>query len=850
MGLVLTSIVFFFIYINNYNTQNSLKVEVGETGPLFGFESFDSYVISCINKEAELPIKVLGINGGTLQQLSDYRFYNKTRYRYLGKKGSTNRDFTNIILTRQEMEIELEEYLKLKLDECINLDVFRKQGFVVNERRIKVDAIIGTDDVLVNLDYPVSLKKGGNKKDFTNFFSRIDIPLGKLYDLSIQIINFEAIDGYFDQEEWMKEHNLDIMVNKNKPYPDIIYTLIKKTKKEDYDFNFAIQGKETMDNHKLITSSLGDLGCCYNEYDNNCFANSLRTSCENKPDSYFQEGINNCQCSGRTIFNEIELCNGEECKDCDYTWDYNSQEYVGEWKKHGESWCVYDSVIGDGLDYVGSRHYKHICIDGEEYVEECRDYREEICVEGFEDTNFVAECRPNRWRSCFSQGNRANCKDTNLRDCSWNAALVDTNIRSYGLQRDKMCYPAVPPGFRHWNNGGGDVCSAGSEWRYCDGYNCPDSWVDAVARLCYSLGDCGNFRNVADKISYGGYTNTDNRERDFLLLDSGLIANGLVYSLMLPMSTREQSTIRTDAFNNLGYSDDDRVLAEQQWYDDATGWVGTSGGGGSTPNVEYVVGTGTCSTWKAPNNNNDCEICNDFKFKPCTEYKCKSLGNCGYMEVNGIGICGNINTGGRYETLGRIGLIPGTNQLIYDLSIGQPDINLINVDNQKPNVLFDRIIGIGYTTSDINFLGNNGVMISPNVIDRIRFRVKTNEPTSCSLIHPLSKLFPISRWFDIGDKISSIDQDKYLIDLRVDDIKEDYQRLLNISNNWGFGDDIIRLVNTANSMGQMRNFEISDSSLITPLIVNIRIGRYPLFIECSDISGNEGSTVVIVPVDP
>ena len=74
--------------------------------------------------------------------------------------------------------------------------------------------------------------------------------------------------------------------------------------------------------------------------------------------------------------------------------------------------------------------------------------------------------------------------------------------------------------------------------------------------------------------------------------------------------------------------------------------------------------------------------------------------------------------------------------------------------------------------------------------------------------------------------------------------------LLNISNNWGFGDDIIRLVNTANSMGQMRNFEISDSSLITPLIVNIRIGRYPLFIECSDISGNEGSTVVIVPVDP
>ena len=51
-------------------------------------------------------------------------------------------------------------------------------------------------------------------------------------------------------------------------------------------------------------------------------------------------------------------------------------------KKAGESWCNYDGPVGFGRDLVGSRHLRKICIDGQEVIDECADFREELCVQG------------------------------------------------------------------------------------------------------------------------------------------------------------------------------------------------------------------------------------------------------------------------------------------------------------------------------------------------------------------------------------------------------------------------------------------------------------------------------------
>ncbi|MEK6968644.1 MAG: hypothetical protein AABX51_08545, partial [Nanoarchaeota archaeon] len=89
----------------------------------------------------------------------------------------------------------------------------------------------------------------------------------------------------------------------------------------------------------------------------------------------------------------------------------------GNERLNGESWCVYDGLIGAGSDAVGSRHFKQVCANGETKTEPCADFREELC--GQIDSNFggkpysYAVCTPNRWRDCISQFDPTSCLDTN-----------------------------------------------------------------------------------------------------------------------------------------------------------------------------------------------------------------------------------------------------------------------------------------------------------------------------------------------------------------------------------------------------------------------------------------------------
>ena len=69
----------------------------------------------------------------------------------------------------------------------------------------------------------------------------------------------------------------------------------------------------------------------------------------------------------------------------------------GGLRLNGESWCSYESGTGGFYDRPGSRHYRHVCVNGQELVEECKDFREEICVQGDADANgkplSYAQCR-------------------------------------------------------------------------------------------------------------------------------------------------------------------------------------------------------------------------------------------------------------------------------------------------------------------------------------------------------------------------------------------------------------------------------------------------------------------------
>jgi hypothetical protein len=104
------------------------------------------------------------------------------------------------------------------------------------------------------------------------------------------------------------------------------------------------------------------------------------------------------------------------CKDINCYNTENGNDY-----KNGESWCVYQGPVGLGSDLVGSRHFRHLCINGEEVIEPCADFRNEICIQNTLRTpggDFIeAACRVNRWVDCVDQEEKDDCLNTDRRDC-------------------------------------------------------------------------------------------------------------------------------------------------------------------------------------------------------------------------------------------------------------------------------------------------------------------------------------------------------------------------------------------------------------------------------------------------
>jgi hypothetical protein len=257
----------------------------------------------------------------------------------------------------------------------------------------------------------------------------------------------------------------------------------------------------------------------------------------NEIDSCVVNGANDKNC-GNCDYSLGMICGEDEnnimalgeytCVDltCEEIYENDASPMSGSLKKNGESWCIYDSKVGEALDTVGSRHYRHLCINGEEITEPCADYREEICIGGVlgEDVletlealhlgsgDYVeAACRENRYTDCSSCNDAALgvssqyscCTNEDLRDCYWlpmEGASCEKNDNcplGYECSGGKcvdpeedvepgVCVAQVPHGGKFWEEGS-EVCSAASTtcsvtkrlsgWsRFLGGKNDPDKW--------------------------------------------------------------------------------------------------------------------------------------------------------------------------------------------------------------------------------------------------------------------------------------------------------------------------------------------------------------------------------------
>jgi hypothetical protein len=252
----------------------------------------------------------------------------------------------------------------------------------------------------------------------------------------------------------------------------------------------------------------------------------------------------NCEYFLGSICSEGEATYGDYvCKDINC---YNTQN--GNDYENGESWCVYQSEVGNGVDPVGSRHFRHVCSNGEEIVEPCADFRREICIQNDIATELgdftEAACRVNRWVDCIDQDEEEACLNTDKRDCFWKEGVsfitdvsgettapatttpfgeTQTSAASHSVQGVKTgghaCLSTVPVGGTFWQasdlNGlcsiANTECTVTFEKRIIGGKKCKsncecltEDWVAKMNSVCTALGDCGAYVNLAGKYTDDG----------------------------------------------------------------------------------------------------------------------------------------------------------------------------------------------------------------------------------------------------------------------------------------------------------------------------------------------------------
>lgn len=278
------------------------------------------------------------------------------------------------------------------------------------------------------------------------------------------------------------------------------------------------------------------------------------------------ETCGNCKYLHGSLCAEGDATYGDNaCRDLNC---YNTKN--GNHYKNGESWCEYQGEKDNGLDLVGSRHFRHICIHGEEIVEPCADFRNEICIEeqfSVSSGDFIeAACRVNRWTDCIDQFTEKDCLNTDKRECFWlegyhyDATAEKENESLEGGQEefgtsdiadeDKtgeekgiitgggICLPDNPPGFKFWEGRDSQsVCSLGNSLqkvtyhinifgsKSCE-ENCEvleAAWVNDLNRICTSLGDCGAYSNFIGAYTNDGVVVKDNGKRR--------VAQGILSSL-------------------------------------------------------------------------------------------------------------------------------------------------------------------------------------------------------------------------------------------------------------------------------------------------------------------------------
>ena len=217
--------LFLYFYNSQKNPVNQINLE--RTDVSEEFKPVQLYVESCLNNLAKEAITKIGEHGGYIdpqdQDLSGKTFYSNPQnpgesdVAFLDKKSPNSEipywlytysssNCPSCILSTQapsvdEMQSQIDSYVTRKFNDCINnFSVFRDEGFAISVDDMKYSiTILEENDVAVSLNYPLSITKDGSNQVIDKYYTILNVPLLKYYDMAMNITLTEASTGFLER---------------------------------------------------------------------------------------------------------------------------------------------------------------------------------------------------------------------------------------------------------------------------------------------------------------------------------------------------------------------------------------------------------------------------------------------------------------------------------------------------------------------------------------------------------------------------------------------------------------------------------------------------------------------------
>lgn len=231
IGIIILAAVSAGIYFYQQSSQ------IKQNSPL-ELSPVKNYVDQCIDQVAIPGIYLLGLQGGQIFVDREYLNVSDLNVVYGYYK---NR---NVLISKEEMQQQISAYMELQLPVCLsNFESLKEKGLNVTTRNITANTIIADDEVVININYPVTIKQQGQSQKIDLFSRKYAIRLGHIRNVADKVIKKQQEDPYNVDLTFIS--GFDVSVDTSLYDADnFLYKItdpLSKQKNQPYVFEFGVK---------------------------------------------------------------------------------------------------------------------------------------------------------------------------------------------------------------------------------------------------------------------------------------------------------------------------------------------------------------------------------------------------------------------------------------------------------------------------------------------------------------------------------------------------------------------------------------------------------------------------------